>query len=179
LQRYFKALYERQFDTSSFLDIETFDLRELSVVRSISGDELGDDGEWLSRIYLATTSTAVEIRGSSGISVDSATPTIARGTIARMSGVDSAQAVGFPNIHLIARWTARLGRLSVAVASSKLSSNVSWFDHTIFWHGNEVEGRIHSTTHVFHVNIEGEFPVEQSEHAIPVYKYSNDIVIIM
>ena len=173
---------------SAILDVVAADFLEGPIVGSVRGDELSDDRVALGRVDRESRSATVKVLDSTRVGVDSAAPSIALTSVARMGCVNSRQAVGLPNVlkkrhsvilfrfsyfvvyyHLIAGGTILLGRLSVAIAGSVLGAGVSGRFVTAGIHGDEVEGRVHSAAHVGHVHLEREFPVHQVEDAVPVW----------
>jgi hypothetical protein len=51
----------RLLDSATVLDVEALNLLEISVVRSVNGDESGDDRELLGAAHLITCTSAVKI----------------------------------------------------------------------------------------------------------------------
>ena len=72
-----KTVECRLLDSVAILDVEALHLLEIAVVRSVDGDESGDDSELLSAVQLVTWTTAVKILIPASVSVETAAVRIA------------------------------------------------------------------------------------------------------
>ena len=59
----------RLLDSAAVLDVEALNLLEVAVVRSVDGDESGDDSESLGAVHLISRTTAVKVLCSASVSV--------------------------------------------------------------------------------------------------------------
>ena len=65
-----KTVECRLLDSVAILDVEALHLLEIAVVRSVDGDESGDDSELLSAVQLVTRSTTVKVFVPASVSVE-------------------------------------------------------------------------------------------------------------
>ena len=64
-----KTVECRLLDSVAILDVEALHLLEIAVVRSVDGDESGDDSESLGAVHLISRTTAVKVLCSASVSV--------------------------------------------------------------------------------------------------------------
>ena len=67
----------RLLDSAAVLDVEALNLLEGAVVRSVDGDESGDDSESLGAVHLISRTTAVKVLCSASVSVETTAVRIA------------------------------------------------------------------------------------------------------
>ena len=67
----------RLLDSAAVLNVEALNLLEVAVVRSVDGDESGDNSESLGAVHLISRTTAVKVLCSASVSVETTTGSIA------------------------------------------------------------------------------------------------------